>query len=314
MTKNSLFILVIILVVGFGIWFTKFGQELKRTQEIVNEKHDDTQRLLRRRTAAVTETPVAATPDNSLKKFQLQQEVQALAAQVFQENQKLETQRQYLDDLRNRTNPASTDISYRNQVSTANREIQYLADILRSDQFNETDVQREVERIQAEQNSAVRFYQEQMDQNIKDQEILVRRTQEDLQYWSMNLNDLTLRDQNVQILQQQLADQNQQLQDMKVQRLEIAARALENMQAVQAQARQLANDNSQARADIQDEISSLREDIQRLESNYRQTRFTQMSAQSQVQQAERNIQGQQEVIRSIQELLREKQEQLNQLQ
>lgn len=314
MTKNSLFILVVILVVGFGIWFTRFGQELKRTQEIVSQKNDDTQRLLRRRTAAVPEVSVAATPDNSLKKSQLQQEVQALSNQVFEENRKLETQRQYLEDLRNRTNPASTEMNYRNQISTPNREIQFLTDTLRSDQYSETDVQREVERIQAEQNSAVRFYQEQMDQNIKDQEALVRRTQEDLQYWDMNLNNLTLREQNVQVLQQLLAEQTQQLQNMKVQRLEIAARALENTQNVQAQARQLANDNSQARADIQDEISSLREEIQRLESNYRQTRFTQMSAQSQVQQAERNLQGQQEVIRSIQELLREKQEQLNQLQ
>lgn len=314
MTKNSLFILVVILVVGFGIWFTRFGQELKRTQEIVSQKNDDTQRLLRRRTAAVPEVSAAATPDNSLKKSQLHQEVQALSNQVFEENRKLETQRQYLEDLRNRTNPASTEMNYRNQISTANREIQFLTDTLRSDQYSETDVQREVERIQAEQNSAVRFYQEQMDQNIKDQEALVRRTQEDLQYWDMNLNNLTLREQNVQVLQQLLAEQTQQLQNMKVQRLEIAARALENTQNVQAQARQLANDNSQARADIQDEISSLREEIQRLESNYRQTRFTQMSAQSQVQQAERNLQGQQEVIRSIQELLREKQEQINQLQ
>ncbi|QDK45483.1 hypothetical protein DOM22_10145 [Bdellovibrio sp. ZAP7] len=311
MTRNSLIILVVVLVIGFGVWFTKFGQELKRTQEIVNEKNDDTQRLLRRRTAAVTEQP---TVDNSLRKTQLQKEIQDLSTQLYQENQKLDTQRKYLDDLRNKTNPDRVEVNYRNQISTANQEIQTLSDTLRGDQFNEAEIQREVQRISTETNTAARFYTEQMDKNIKDQEAIIRRTQEDLEYWMGNLNYMTLRDQNVSILQQQLAAQNQQLQDMKVQRLQISAQALEQTQNVQAQARQIASENAAARADVQDQIDSLREQIQRLEYAYRQTRYGQMSAQSQVNQAERNLQGQQEVIRSVQELLREKQGEFNQLQ
>ncbi|WP_413293995.1 hypothetical protein ACLSU7_02570 [Bdellovibrio sp. HCB185ZH] len=311
MTRNSLIILVVVLVIGFGVWFTKFGQELKRTQEIVNEKNDDTQRLLRRRTAAVTEKPAV---DNSLRKTQLQKEIQDLSTQLYQENQKLDTQRKYLDDIRNKTNPDRAEFNYRNQISTANQEIQSLTDTLRGDQFNEAEIQREVQRISTETNTAARFYTEQMDKNIKDQEAIIRRTQEDLEYWMGNLNYLTLRDQNVSILQQQLAAQTQQLQDMKVQRLQISAQALERTQTAQAQARQIASENAAARADIQEQIDSLRDQIQRLEYAYRQTRYGQMSAQSQVNQAERNLQGQQEVIRSVQELLREKQGEFNQLQ
>lgn len=311
MTRNSLVILVVILVIGFGIWFTKFGQELKKTQEIVNEKSDDTQKLLRRRTAAVTEKPVV---DNSVRKTQLQKEIQDLSTQLYQENQKLDTQRKYLDDIRNRNNPDRVEINYRNQISTANQEIESLTDLLRGEQFSEAEVQREVQRITTETNTAVRFYTEQMDKNIKDQEDMIRRTQEDLEYWKANLNYLTLRDQNVLILQQQLANQNQQLQDMKVQRLQISAQALEQTQQAQAQARQIASENATARAEVQDQIDSLRDQIQRLEYAYRQTRFSQMSAQTQVNQAERNVQGQQEVIRSVQDLLKEKQDQFNQLQ
>jgi hypothetical protein len=300
-TRNSLIILVVVLVIGFGVWFTKFGQELKRTQEIVTEKNDDTQRLVRRRTAAVTEqTPV----DNSLRKTQLQKEIQDLSTQLYQENQKLDTQRKYLDDIRNKNNPDRVEVNYRNQISTANQEIQSLTDTLRGDRFNEAEIQREVQRISTETNAAAKFYTEQMDKNIKDQEAIIRRTQEDLEYWTGNLNYMTLRDQNVRILQQQLAAQNQQLQDMKVQRLQISAQALEQTQSAQAQARQIASENAAARADVQDQI----------EYAYRQTRYGQMSAQSQVNQAERNLQGQQEVIRSVQELLREKQGEFNQLQ
>ncbi len=311
MTRNSLIIVVVVLVVGFGIWFTKFGQELKRTQEIVNEKNDDTQRLLRRRTAAVTEKPVV---DNSLRKTQLQKEIQDLSNQLYQENQKLDSQRQYLDDIRKRGNSDRIEVNYRNQISTANQEIQSLTDSLRGDQYNETEIQREVQRITTETNSAARFYNEQMDKNIKDQEAIIRRTQEDLDYWTGNLNYMTLRDQNVQILQQQLAEQQQQLQNMKVQKLQISEQALEQTQAAQNRAREVASENAAARAEVQEQITNLREQIQRLEYAYRQTRFTQMSAQSQVNQAERNLQGQQEVIRSIQDLLQEKQNQFNQLQ
>ncbi|QLY27183.1 hypothetical protein [Bdellovibrio sp. KM01] len=311
MTRNSLIILVVALVIGFGVWFTKFGQELKRTQEIVNEKNDDTQRLLRRRTAAVTEQPAV---DTSLRKAQLQKEIQDLSTQLYQENQKLDSQRKYLDDIRNKTNPDRVELNYRNQISTANQEIQSLTDLLRGDQFVEAEIQREVQRISTETSTAAKFYTDQMDKNIKDQEAIIRRTQEDLEYWTGNLNYMTLRDQNVRILQQQLAAQNQQLQDMKVQRLQISAQALEQTQNAQAQARQIASENAEARADIQDQIDSLRDQIQRLEYAYRQTRYGQMSAQSQVNQAERNLQGQQEVIRSIQELLREKQSEFNQLQ
>ncbi|WP_413561542.1 hypothetical protein [Bdellovibrio sp. HCB209] len=316
MTKNSLFLLVVIIVVGFAVWFAKFGQDLKRTQEIVSEQNDDTQRLLRRRTtAAVAEPTVAASlPDNSVRKNQLQQEIQSLSNQLYQENQKLETQQQYIDDIRRRSNPTQTELSYRNQISNATQEISYLTDLLRGDQMSESDIQREAQRLQTEQDTSLRFYQEQMDQNIRDQEALLRNTQEEIAFWNLNNNYINEKQARLQTLQQLLIDQTQQLQNMKVQKLELSARALEQSQAIQTQARQVASDNAQAREETQSEITSLREDIQRLEYAYRQRRYSQMSGQSQAQQAERNLQGQQEVIRSIQELLREKQAQLNQLQ
>lgn len=315
MTKNSLFILVVILVLGFGMWFSKFGQELKRTQEIVSESNDDTQRLLRRRTTATAaETTVAPSPDNRGKRNQLQQEIQSLANQLYQENQKLETQRQYISDIRQRSQSAPAETNYRTQISSVTQEISYLTDLMRGDQMSETDIQREAQRLQVEQDASLRFYHEQMDQNIRDQEALLRNTQDEIAFWSMNNNYVNQKEARLQYLQPLLIEQTQQLQNMKVQKLEMSARALEQSQSLQAQARQVASDNTQARQDIQNEIGSLREEIQRLEYAYRQTRFSQMSAQTQVQQAERNLQGQEEVIRSIQELLREKQALLNQLQ
>ncbi|WP_413578726.1 hypothetical protein ACLVWU_09345 [Bdellovibrio sp. HCB290] len=313
MTKNSLFILVVLIVVGFGIWFTKFGQELKRTQTLVTESKDDTQRLLKRRTAAVPEV-TSGVPQNSLKKDQLQQEVQALSNQLLQENQKLDTQQQYLDQLRERSNPDRLEFNYRNQVSQAHQEIEYLTDTLNNDQFSESRLQQEVQRLQSEQDVSIRYYNQQMDQNILQQEAVVQKLQQDLQDWQLNFNDLTLQAQRVQELQGQLAEQTQLLQDMKVQKLQLAAQSLERTQQIQNQARDVASQNTNARSEIQEEINSLREEIQRLEYSYRQTRFTQMSAQAQIQQAERNLQGQEDVIRSIRELLQEKQTQLNQLQ
>ncbi|WP_413587590.1 hypothetical protein [Bdellovibrio sp. HCB274] len=313
MTKNSLFLLVVLFVVGFGIWFTKFGQELKRTQDLVTESNDDTQRLLKRRTAAVPEV-TASTPANSLQKDQLQQEVQGLSNQLLQENQKLDTQKQYLDQLRERNNPDRLEFNYNNQVSQAHEEIQYLTDTLNNEQFSESRLQQEVQRLQSEQDVSLRFYNEQMDQNILQQEAVVRKAQQDLQEWELNYNDLTLREQRVQELRAQLVEQTQLLQDMKLQKLQLAAQSLERTQQIQEQARDVASQNTAARSEIQEEIASLRDEIQRLEYSYRQTRFTQMSAQAQIQQAERNLQGQEDVIRSIRELLQEKQTQLNQLQ
>ncbi|WP_413581502.1 hypothetical protein [Bdellovibrio sp. HCB288] len=314
MTKNSLFILVVLIVVGFGIWFTKFGKELKKTQALVTESKDDTEKLIKRRTAAVADPSQANAPENALKKTQLQQEVQALSEQLLQENQKLDTQKQYLDQLRQRSNPDRIELNYRNQVSQAYQEIQSLNETLNNDQMTQGGLQQEIQQALSAQSVSLRYYSEQMDQNILQQESLVKKTQEDLEYWKSNYNYLNLRDQKVQEIQSVLDEQLQALQDMKVQKLQLAAQALEQAQQMQQQARQAASDNSAAREEIQEEISSLREDIQRLEYSYRQNRLTQMSAQSQVQQAERNLQGQEDVIRSIRDLLQEKQNQLEKLQ
>jgi len=96
MTKNSFFIFVIVLIVGFSIWFTRFGKDIKKTQDLVVEQQEKAQQVLRRQTASkVPDSTLTAA--QAVEKERLQNDIQALSGQLESEAQKLSSLRSRLE-------------------------------------------------------------------------------------------------------------------------------------------------------------------------------------------------------------------------
>ncbi|MBO9667032.1 MAG: hypothetical protein J7501_09485, partial [Bdellovibrio sp.] len=163
MTKNSLFILVVVLVVGFAIWFSRFGKELKKTQDIVTEQQADTRKILRRQKAAIAES--SPSPNEALR-TRLQEELNAISQQLIQENQKLESMKQQKESITKQFSP-QVDLNYTSQIQNAQFQIQSLNEGLQSIRWNDSDMTREATQRQREQDSNLRLYMAQMDQNIR---------------------------------------------------------------------------------------------------------------------------------------------------
>ena len=261
MTKNSFFIFVVVLVVGFAIWFSRFGKELKQTQDLVVDQQERTQRILRRRVAAVPENSRSATEKAALKE-RLQSDLQGLSTQLKNENDKLDSQRSYLENIKQQLNP-KVELNYSSQIRNLSDEIQELSDMLRSYQWAEGDLNREVYQGLQEQNVTFKYSSDQMDQNILIQEQAIKETRDELAYWLLNNSYVNEKEARVQELQGLLADQLQQINDMKIQRAQLSVRSLEQIQSIQNQARGVASTISDSRADIQEQMSSLRGEIQR---------------------------------------------------
>lgn len=312
MTKNSFFIFVIVLIVGFSIWFTRFGKDIKKTQDLVVEQQEKAQQVLRRQTASkVPDSTLTAA--QAAEKERLQNDIQALSGQLESEAQKLTSLRSRLEYLRQQLT-SKVDPNYGYQISDLSDEIQELSDTLRTYQWGERDLDRQVNQALQEQNAALRVSVQQMEQNIVKQEQEMKANQDELSFWVYNNGDMNQKDQRIQYLENALLNQSQLLNDMKTQRAEILTRALEQSQSIQAEARATANAINEDRYNIQEQMSSLRGEIKRLQYLQNQSRTSKFSLMTQVQQAEKNTQGQQDTVKTIEDLIRQKQEQLKKLE
>ncbi|MFM6929109.1 MAG: hypothetical protein ACKOX6_11635 [Bdellovibrio sp.] len=312
MTKNSFFIFVIILVIGFSIWFTRFDKDLKKTQDLVVEQQEKTQQVLRRQAASKTQDKGPSIAQ-AAEKERLRNDIQALSLQLDSEAQKLTSLRSRLGDLKQQLS-SKVSPNYGYQISDLSDEIQDLSDTLRSYQWGESDLDRQLNLVLQQQSTALRVSIQQMEQNIVRQEQEVKMNQDELSFWVYNNGDMNQKDERVQYLERTLLNQSQLLNDMKAQRAEILSRSLAQSQSLQAEAQAAASTINEDRYNIQEQISSLRGEIKRLQYLQNQSSTSKFSLMTLVQQAEKNAQGQQDTVKIIEDLIRQKQEALKNLE
>ncbi|MGE5086302.1 MAG: hypothetical protein ACM3MG_08400 [Bacillota bacterium] len=312
MTKNSFFIFVIFLVIGFSIWFSHFGKDIKKTQDLVVEQQEKTQQVLRRRTTSINENN-SPSLKHTAEKDRLRQDIQALSVQLEAETQKLSSLQSRLENLRQQLR-SKTDPNYGYQISSLSDEIQDLSDSLRIYQWSEGDLDRKVNMALQEQSAELRLAVQQMEQNIIRQEQEIKANQDELSFWIYNNGDMTQKDQRIQYLENALLNQSQELNDMKMQRAQILSNSLEQSKSIQTEASVTASAINEDRYAIQEQMAALRGEIKRLQYLQNQASASKFSLMTQVQQTEKNSQEQQETIKTIEDLIRQKQGELKKME
>lgn len=308
MTKDTLFYLLIALIVGVSLWLFRVDKSIKQTQEYIAEQEQEPVR----RTPAATPTQVERiiNTQKTQNRIKVQTEKTSLEQRLNEERQRLEAQKQALDNLRTQ-NQEPTPSTFSTQIQEGSNELQNLYMELGNYDNAEREINRRADEIIRDQNSQAQVLRDRIDQDIRTQEDLIRQTQEQITFWQFNGNYMTEQIARLAEGQALLTQQQQQLENLKQQRLEISAQILENSRAVQAQKEQELGDLAQERTTLQSEMLNMNEELRRLQDEQVKQRSTQMSIGSQILQTQRVYQQQQERVRSLESALKQKNEELN---
>ncbi|WP_142694710.1 hypothetical protein [Bdellovibrio sp. NC01] len=319
MTEKSLLTILIFFVAAASFWFFSLKKDVIETKEMLTDQPTRT-RVVERTVASTPKTSqsssVASIPlTNDEKKAAMQNELQAMQQRLADEQQKLAQQNESFNNLKAlQTQQQEQPAAYASQIQQRNTEIQELVSSLQDYRAAEADLSRRAAAALREQSSAAAVMKDQMDENIRQQELLIRQTQEDLAYWQLNYNYAPEREANLERLNATLSDQQQRLADMRAQRLEISQSALVGTQNVNDQVAMSSSSGSDDRAQINEEIMSLREEIRRLQNQQNQTKQSVTSMNTQVSQAQTALRQQAETVRALQENIRQRQQELSSLQ
>lgn len=307
MTRKNLFFLVIAFIAGVSVWIFKVNQDLNQTQELIAEQ-------VQRPQDSPTQVPAVEKPQtvdsNKEARARLLSQYQILQQQLIEEQAKLEQVQTSLQELQQQQT-AQEPTTYSSQIRDVTVEIQDFIDELNAYDRLEVEMNRRANEILRDQNSQSQVLKDQIDEQIKAQEDLVRQTKEEIVFWRYNGSYVNEREARQQELQSQLEAQEQQLAALREQRLNTSADILTRERTLQAEKVQALSELEEARSGVREEINSLREQIYTLQVNQSQDRTSKMSLGSQIIQTQKDYEKQQERVRSISNSLLQKNEEIN---
>lgn len=305
MTRKNLFFLVIAFIVGVSVWIFYVNRSLKETQDVLLEQSERPTRKV-----ATASPATAPSPENSALRARLISEMQSLEQKITEERLRLASQKQNLDNLRARQQ-RQVVTTYSSQIQSVNSQILDFADELHGYDLLESEINQKAADALRNQNSQAQVVRDQIEENIRIQESLLRKTQDEITFWQ--INNLYVNEQQTRLaeLQNLLEAQQRELEMMRQQRLAISSQILLNSQALQMDKEQALSDIAVNREDIRSEVLLLRDQLEQLQEAQNQVRSSQFSLNTQINQAQKSFEKQQEVIRDLESSLNQKTDELN---
>ncbi len=310
MTRKSLLTILIFFVAMASFWFFSLKKEFKETKQLLSDQ----------RPAAKPVTTKEISRDvasvlNSEQKTQSQADLQLLQKQLDDEQKKLNANKQNLEKLKAQQAQQAQQpaINYSSQIQSNSQQIESLIAGLRDYRMTEGDLSRRATEALREQSNAVSLAKDQLDENIRVQEGLIRQTQEDITFWTYNNNYVPVQQENLDRLNALFNSQQQRLLDMRAQRIDISASALQTTQNTQADLQVISGANADDQYDMMDEIGDLRNEIRRLEAEQTKARMSLMTLNSQINQAQREYNSQAQQVKSLEDSVSKKEAELQKL-
>jgi len=266
--------------------------------------------------ATATTLPPTTTTLPTTALMQKQTEIQDLQVQLLQERQELQNQTEILRDLQSQKTELQkqTAETQMDQASTYTLEIQDLTDQLQNLRLNERDILQATDLALRDQSYQLQIEREIIDQNIQALQNGIQQTQEQIRFWSESTYSFTDRQTQLATLQAELDQQQQALNELRLQRLNIAANVLAQRRNLQTQALQEKADMITNQNDIQSRISELRAELRQLQVNRSRRQLSSPSLDEQIQQTQTSLNEQTESVQNLEGQLREKEEELQSLQ
>lgn len=296
---------MIAFIVGVSVWIFYVNRSLKETQDVLLEQSERPTRKV-----AAASPATAPSTENSALRARLISEMQSLEQKITEERLRLASQKQNLDNLRARQQ-RQVVTTYSSQIQSVNSQILDFADELHGYDLLESEINQKAADALRNQNSQAQVARDQIEENIRIQESLLRKTQDEITFWQ--INNLYVNEQQTRLaeLQNLLEAQQRELEMMRQQRLAISSQILLNSQALQMDKEQALSDIAVNREDIRSEVLLLRDQLEQLQEAQNQVRSSQFSLNTQINQAQKSFEKQQEVIRDLESSLNQKTDELN---
>lgn len=314
MTRETSVYLILALIVGVSIWLFRVDKGIKETQQVVVEQETNPTPV--RNVATTTSVERIVSVQKEAARSRVQAELNAIQQRLNNERQKLAQQRQAIANLRARAATATEErapmsSSYASQLEEGNNRLREFAADLQSLNNIESEINRQAASVLRDQSSQQQVLKDQLDENIKAQEELIKQTRDQIEFWRLNPNYTTEQLAQLEANRALLEEQQVQLQNLRQQRLALSNDILANSRAVQLDREQALADLSETRENIRDEMLVLSQTLSRLQEVQSQQRVSQGSLSSQIRQAERAYQQQQEQVQVLESSLNQKNEELN---
>lgn len=299
LTRKNFFLLGLAAIIGVSVWlyFTYLG--VKRTQDALVE-----QASLIRPPRAPTAVPPRQAENKAIlpTTARLQAEAVRLQEELVQENKLLAEKSLALESLRarqNEENQTPTVDTFATDLRDRRFELNQFARDLNTNARLRDEVNRQADQLLREQSSQVQLARSQIDNTIRQQEVVVRQIESELSYWKENFNDLTLQQRKVAELRESLNTAKERLEIMQNEKLLLSAQALQNTQTVQTAKSQALADLDDEREGLSEEVTLLRAEIRRLQEQVYQSSNQSLLLQREIQRHEKAIRDQQQKIQKL---------------
>ena len=313
MSTRSLLIFVIVFVAGASFWLFRVDKGLQSAREMITEQRSVP---APRRSVAAIPPPSSQEIARETLRGQLRTEIQALSSQLQSGREQLSPQQNQLTQLTNvdAQTASVTPANYSSEINQNREAITNILTEMRGYERMETYINQKADELLKDQSSAAGVARQQLDNNIRMQEALIAQNQTQMAFLEDYRNYIDYREAKIEQLRQTIVDQQAQLDAMRQQRLEIASSVLDNSRQVQGEKDQALSQLNDQRADLSDQIGSLRNEIIRLQTAQANNRMSVISRSTQINRVERNIDEQSKKVQSLEQSLLEKENQLNALE
>lgn len=292
MKRNVFFIVFLLACFSLAIWFHQTSvRTVERTLTVPSSPVE-----------RIATEPISTNEGDRTIAAQDQAQQEETRQQLTQEKQELERLRQDLDNLKSQQaqQVEKRILSYPTRISQDNQRIENMMSLLREHRLAEDDVNKTAQDYLREQSSAAQLAYEQIEQAIRSLEDSRTRTQEQIDYWN-SFPPLVQPDQKAEYerLQNLKATLEQELQDLRAQKVQLSMAVLERTRAIHQMARQTKEDLIANENLIQDEIFSARNEITQIQQEQNRIRLNSGSLTEQMRKAQNDYQEQERKVKEL---------------
>jgi len=309
MARKTLVIIGALVVLGIGWLYISVSQTKPSLPAVTSAVETP---ILPKVNRVSTLTP--AEDQKALMEAAVKMDLQNLQQRLSQERQNLTEKENVLTNLKNQQQTTPNNNIYSSQMSSRNDEIQDLAESLQSNRWQENEVNRAADENLRAQDSEASYARDQLDENIRNLELQIQQTKNQIDFWSSNQNDVTEQEDQLNNLNARLAEQQVDLNQLRAHRLDISSAVLARNRNVQNLSEQARSDLQNSQALIREQIRGLRNEIYMLQQEQAASRYYQNSLSREIKKAQADYDTELQQVKTLEESLQNKQEQLKNLQ
>jgi DNA repair exonuclease SbcCD ATPase subunit len=256
----------------------------------------------------------ASSAAQTAARQQNQEEVQQLKNQLEEERRQLQNQTEALATLQSQKTQQDEQAALNTaaQISTRTQELQSLNEQLENQRLAERDILEATATALRDQSSQVQLVREQIDQSIRAAEESISQIQDQIRFWSTNTYSVTDREAQLESLQAALNQQQQALNDLRIQRLNVSAQVFLQQRNIEAQAQQQKNGLIENQNEIQTRIADLRTELRQLQDQQARRQMTPVPIEDQIRQTQALVKQQSDRVQALESELQSKQSESSQ--